>query len=136
MPNKIEVVKSQDDGMLAPEPGLRRQVLSYSQSVMLVRHRMVKGWVGVKHSHPHEQMVYIVSGRIVFEHPGGRFEVGPGDSFIVPGDVTHQGVGAGGLRGTGHLHALPRGLCAEGLNLQPVFRCARRGTLDNGSAAR
>jgi len=90
MPNKIEVVKSQDDGMLAPEPGLRRQVLSYSQNMMLVRHRMVKGWVGVKHSHPHEQMVYIVSGRIVFEHPGGRFEVGPGDSFIVPGDVIHQ----------------------------------------------
>ena len=90
MPNQIDVVKAQDDGMSVPEPGLRRQVLSYSQNMMLVRHRMVKGWVGVKHSHPHEQMVYILRGRIVFEYPGGQFEADPGDSFIVPGDVTHQ----------------------------------------------
>ena len=57
--------------MATPEPGLRRQVMSYSPSMMLVRHTMKKGWVGAKHSHPHEQMVYIVSGHIRFEHPGG-----------------------------------------------------------------
>ena len=35
-------------------------------------------------------MVYIVSGRIRFEHPGGVFEVGPGDCFLVPGSVENQ----------------------------------------------
>jgi quercetin dioxygenase-like cupin family protein len=64
--------------------------MSYTPAMMLVRHTMVKGWAGTKHIHPHEQMVYIVSGRIRFEHPGGVFEVGRGDSFIVPGNVEHQ----------------------------------------------
>lgn len=88
--NAIEVISSSPDEMTTPEPGLRRQVMSYSPAMMLVRHTMTKGWVGTRHSHPHEQMVYIVSGRIRFEHPGGVFEVGAGDCFLVPGGVEHQ----------------------------------------------
>jgi quercetin dioxygenase-like cupin family protein len=29
--------------------------------MMLVRHTMEKGWAGNRHSHPHEQLVYIVN---------------------------------------------------------------------------
>jgi quercetin dioxygenase-like cupin family protein len=86
----IEVVASQEESMTEPEPGLRRQVMSYSPSMMLVRHRMKEGWVGVRHSHPHEQMVYVVSGRLSFVHPGGSFDAKAGDSFLVPGGVEHQ----------------------------------------------
>lgn len=88
--NVIPVVSSKNEGMSTPEPGLRRQVMSYSPAMMLVRHTMVKGWVGARHSHPHEQMVYVVRGRLRFEHPGGVFDTGPGDSFLVPGNVEHQ----------------------------------------------
>ena len=88
--NAILVAASKNERMSIPEPGLRRQVMSYSPSMMLVRHTMIKDWVGARHSHPHEQMVYIVRGRIRFEHPGGVFDVGPGDSFLVPGNVEHQ----------------------------------------------
>jgi len=86
----IEVIASQDESMSGPEPGLRRQVMSWSPGMMLVRHRMKKGWVGARHSHPHEQMVYIISGHLTFEYPGGIFEAKAGDSFLVPGDVVHQ----------------------------------------------
>ena len=86
----VEVVPSQDETMSNPEPGLRRQVMSYSPSMMLVRHRMKQGWVGARHSHPHEQMVYIVSGCLRFEHPEGVFEAKAGDSFLVPDNVVHQ----------------------------------------------
>ena len=86
----IEVIPTQDESMSTPEPGLRRQVMSYSPSMMLVRHRMKKGWVGARHSHPHEQMVYIVSGHLTFEHPDGVFDAKAGDSFLVPGNVVHQ----------------------------------------------
>jgi len=88
--NEIIVIPSLPEEMTTPEPGLRRQVMSHSPKMMLVRHTMTKGWVGARHSHPHEQMVYIVSGRIRFEHPGCVFEIGPGDCFLVPGDVEHQ----------------------------------------------
>ena len=86
----IQVIPSNGEGMSTPEPGLRRQVMSYSPAMMMVRHTMQKGWVGARHSHPHEQMVYIVSGGIRFEHPGGVFEAKPGDCFLVPGGVEHQ----------------------------------------------
>ena len=86
----IDVIGSDDRNMTNPEDGLRRQVMSYSPSMMLVRHRMLKGWVGARHSHPHEQMVYVVSGHLVFQHPGGQFEAKSGDSFLVPGGVAHQ----------------------------------------------
>ena len=87
---EIKVDHSNQQDMSVPEPGLRRQVMSSSPAMMLVRHTMTSGWVGTRHSHPHEQMVYVIRGRIRFENPGGVFEVGPGDSFIVPGDVVHQ----------------------------------------------
>jgi quercetin dioxygenase-like cupin family protein len=51
---------------------------------------MKKGWVGARHSHPHEQLVYIVSGHLTFEYSGGVFEAKTGESFLVPGDVVHQ----------------------------------------------
>jgi quercetin dioxygenase-like cupin family protein len=86
----VEIVPSQDETMSNPEPGLRRQVMSYSPGMMLVRHRMQKGWVGARHSHPHEQLVYIVSGHLSFQHPGGVFDAKAGDSFLVPGTVEHQ----------------------------------------------
>ena len=88
--NTILVTASRSEGMSVPEPGLRRQVMTYSASMTLVRHTMTAGWVGTRHSHPHEQMVYVVRGRIRFEHPGGVFDVGAGDSFLVPGNVEHQ----------------------------------------------
>ena len=36
----IEVTASQDEKMDQPEPGLRRQLMSWSPDMMLVRHRM------------------------------------------------------------------------------------------------
>jgi quercetin dioxygenase-like cupin family protein len=86
----IEVLRTEDESMTNPEPGLRRQVMSYSPGMMLVRHRMKKGWVGARHSHPHEQLVYIVSGHLTFQYPGGFLEATTGDSFLVPGNVEHQ----------------------------------------------
>lgn len=90
MPDVSELIERNNDTMTEPEPGLKRQVMSYSPSMMLVRHLQKKGWVGAKHSHPHEQMVYVISGRIVFESPSGQFEAKAGDSFIVAGGVEHQ----------------------------------------------
>jgi len=86
----IELSHPNDTIMTDPEPGLRRQVMSFTPGMMLVRHKMVKGWVGAKHQHPHEQMVYVVSGRIVLESPAGKVEASTGDSFIVPGNTDHQ----------------------------------------------
>jgi quercetin dioxygenase-like cupin family protein len=73
-----------------PEPGLQRRVLTNSPTLMLIEHRMEKGWQGARHSHPHEQMVYVLSGRLRFVCGNDTFEIAAGDSFIVPGGVEHQ----------------------------------------------
>lgn len=74
----------------SPEPGMQRQVLAYNQNVMLVRHHFSKGWKGTSHSHPHEQLVYVVTGRIQLDGDSKTIELRTGDSAIVEGDVEHQ----------------------------------------------
>ena len=73
-----------------PEPGLRRQVLVHSPAMMLVRHQMRKGWRGVAHCHPHEQMVYVLSGRLRVRVEDAWCEASEGDNFIVKSNAEHQ----------------------------------------------
>jgi quercetin dioxygenase-like cupin family protein len=87
---EITLIERKDRAASSPEAGLLRQVLAYSDSLMLVRHEMQKGWVGAKHSHPHEQLVYVISGHIRFTGAGKTFEAREGDSFVVLGGVEHQ----------------------------------------------
>ena len=86
----ITLIERKDRAASSPEAGLLRQVLAYSGDLMLVRHLMDKGWMGAKHSHPHEQLVYVVSGYIRFTGGGKTFDARTGDSFVVPGGVEHQ----------------------------------------------
>jgi quercetin dioxygenase-like cupin family protein len=75
----------------APEPGLTRRLLAHNPKLMLVEHRMEPGWVGTRHSHPHDQLVYVLSGRLLFQcGDEPKFEAGAGDSWVVKGGVEHQ----------------------------------------------
>jgi quercetin dioxygenase-like cupin family protein len=87
---RIELVRNGDRRIFFPETGLSRQVLAYSDKLMLVRHVMEKGWVGTRHSHPHEQLVYIIRGHIQFHGSDSMFDARAGDSFVVPGEMEHQ----------------------------------------------
>lgn len=69
---------------------MQRHVLAYNHNVMLVRHHFLKGWRGTSHSHPREQLVYVVTGRIQFDGGGKTIELRSGDSVIVEGNVEHR----------------------------------------------
>ena len=86
----VKLVEQQNAKIFSPEAGLRRQVLTHSESLMLVRHVMDKGWIGARHSHPHEQLVYVIRGHLRFTGGDEIFEARDGDSFVVPGGVEHQ----------------------------------------------
>jgi quercetin dioxygenase-like cupin family protein len=75
-----------------PEPGMIRAVLAYSPELMLVRHHFTRGWVGAAHSHPHHQLVYVVSGSIAITVEGETQTANAGDSFVVDGGLTHQAI--------------------------------------------
>ncbi len=73
-----------------PEPGLERRVGAYNDKLSLVEHRIENGWVGAAHSHPHDQMVYVVSGHLRVTAGDRTFDARQGDSFVVRGGVQHQ----------------------------------------------
>jgi quercetin dioxygenase-like cupin family protein len=45
---------------------------------------------GTRHSHPHEQIVYVVRGRLRVTIGDISFDASAGDSFVVRGFVEHQ----------------------------------------------
>lgn len=70
---------------------LTRRILAYNEKLMLVEHVMEKGSVFPRHSHPHEQLAYLISGHIqVFIGDEPPFEATAGDSFVVRGGVEHR----------------------------------------------
>ena len=81
-----------DSRVSEPEPGLQREILVCSPAMMLVRHVMQKGWEGTEHSHPHEQMVYVISGRIQVTVDGMSMDAYAGDNFIVASNALHKAV--------------------------------------------
>jgi quercetin dioxygenase-like cupin family protein len=87
----MDFVKTQDAQTFTPEPGMKRQVLAHTDQLMLVRHYFEQGWVGARHSHPHHQLVYVISGSIRVDIDGQKtFDAHAGDSFVVDGNVEHQ----------------------------------------------
>jgi quercetin dioxygenase-like cupin family protein len=71
-------------------PGLTRRVLAHNENLMLTEHTMEKGSVFPRHSHPHDQLAYLVSGHIRVLAGDQEFEAGPGDSFVLRGGIEHQ----------------------------------------------
>lgn len=72
-----------------PDPGVTRQVLSEAPELMVVSFAFRAGAEGKLHSHPHVQSTYVDSGRFRFTLAGDSFEIGPGDSFIIPSGAEH-----------------------------------------------
>jgi unsaturated pyranuronate lyase len=85
----LVVVKHQEGKTSEPEAGLKRRVLAYNEKLFLAEHEMVKGWVGTVHSHPHDQIVYVVHGHLKVTCQGKTFEIRTGDTFVVRGGVEH-----------------------------------------------
>ena len=70
--------------------GVMRKVLSYSRNLMTVELHFEKGAVGAPHSHPHEQIGYIISGKLVYQEEGQADKIlETGDTYYVAPNVVH-----------------------------------------------
>jgi quercetin dioxygenase-like cupin family protein len=86
----IAVARSTDAKQSYPELGLKRRVPAYNDHLSLFEHKMEKGWVGTVHSHPQDQIVYVVmQGHLRVTCQGKTRDVRSGDSFVVRGGVEH-----------------------------------------------
>ena len=86
----IVIVQGSDVKGSSAFPGLTRRVLAYNENLMLTEHTMEKGSVFPRHSHPHDQLAYLVSGHIRVSAGDQSFEAHAGDSFVLHGGVEHQ----------------------------------------------
>ena len=70
--------------------GVTRKVLSYSENLMTVELHFEKGAVGAPHSHPHEQIGYIISGKLIYHEEGEEDKVlSSGDTYYVKPNAVH-----------------------------------------------
>jgi quercetin dioxygenase-like cupin family protein len=83
-------VSAEEADFFSPEPGLLRRILAHNDKMMLVEHRMVETWIGSRHSHPHDQMVYVIKGRLRFYCGDQEFVARAGDSFVLKGGIEHS----------------------------------------------
>jgi unsaturated pyranuronate lyase len=62
---------------------------AYLKNVMVTFVDLAQDSVVPLHSHPHEQISVIISGRMKFSVDGEEREVGPGEVVLVPSDAEH-----------------------------------------------
>jgi len=58
--------------------------------MMMVHWQMKKGADSAAHHHPHEQLVYVISGKLKLRVGDEWHVLGPGGVVMIPGGVTHQ----------------------------------------------
>ncbi|MCK5128358.1 MAG: cupin domain-containing protein [Clostridiales bacterium] len=69
--------------------GVYLRVLSHGGKLMMTEVQFDKGGVGAAHMHPHEQISYIIEGKIKFTIGEEISVVSTGDSCYIPSNVEH-----------------------------------------------
>ena len=72
--------------------GLKRKIMSYDPTMMMVKIDFQKGGIGTPHKHVHTQMSYVESG--VFEVMIGdkKQTLKKGDGYYIPSNIMHGAV--------------------------------------------
>ena len=82
--------KKDDRGFKVMMEGVRLKTLVWGERTLLCEFKIERGKALPPHTHPHEQTGYLISGRMRFTIGSETFEVEPGDSWCIPGDVEHS----------------------------------------------
>jgi quercetin dioxygenase-like cupin family protein len=77
------------DSYLNVLPGIRRKTLCYGESTLMTEFLLERDHDLPSHSHPQEQIGYLVSGHMILAIGDEKQDILPGDSWCVPGGVAH-----------------------------------------------
>ncbi len=69
--------------------GVKRRILVHDGAMMAVENIFETGGVGAMHSHPHQQVTYVLSGRFLFTIGDEQHEVTAGDTLHKLPNVVH-----------------------------------------------
>lgn len=82
--------KADENGYKQVLPGIKIKTLVYGEKTLFSEFRMEAQSTLPDHAHPHEQTGYLVEGRIRLTIGEETFDVGPGDSWCIPGNAIHS----------------------------------------------
>ena len=71
---------------------IEMKTLVHGAKTLMVEFRMKKGTLLPRHSHPHEQIGYLISGNMELTIDAETFSVKPGDSWCIAGNIEHNAV--------------------------------------------
>lgn len=69
---------------------IEMKTLVHGDKTLMTEFRLEQGARLPRHSHPHEQTGYLVSGHMTLTIGETTREVKPGDSWCIPGDTEHH----------------------------------------------
>lgn len=72
--------------------GIKRKVLAYHENLMVVEVHFEEGAIGEIHSHPHEQITYILDGEFQFTIGDEKKVVKAGDTTFKEPNVLHGAI--------------------------------------------
>ena len=81
--------KKDHSGYRQAVPGVSMKTLVHGEHSLCTEFRLEGGNLLPMHAHPQEQTGYLVSGAMLLTIGAETFSVEPGDSWCVPGNVTH-----------------------------------------------
>ena len=76
-------------GFRQMQPGVHHRVAQSGEKAMLCEVPITKGSVVDTHAHPHEQICYIVSGRVEFTLEQAKVVLSAGESLLLKGNASH-----------------------------------------------
>ena len=78
-----------DTGYRESLPGITQKTLAHGKHMLMTEFRLGQGSALPLHTHPHEQIGYLVSGEMTLRIGEEETLIRPGDSWNVPGNVPH-----------------------------------------------
>ncbi len=78
-----------EENYLGVLEGIERKTLVYGEKTLMTEFRLRKGAVLPRHAHVYEQTGYLIRGRIRLFIGAESQELGPGDSWCIPGGAEH-----------------------------------------------
>ena len=83
------VVKNKDIAFQSAGKNVTRKILAHDGKMLCAEVHFVKGSVGAPHSHPHEQIGYVVSGTFELTIEGEKTVITAGDSYYTEPNAVH-----------------------------------------------
>lgn len=71
-------------------PGITRRTLGWGDRMLLVEITLREGGLVPPHSHPHEQIGYLLKGQLEFTIGDAKTVVSAGDGYTIAGGATHS----------------------------------------------